>query len=318
MAIFALMGPFGSGKTTMACLTAVQKPVHVIDIDRKIRSMSLLQSAIKKGEITFKEIGETIHEGSLAGRLKALVNNDKPDRPPRGWAVFADYCASLEKDEQARRAGTIVVDTYTQLAPHLRAHIQFLCGHSKYQWDEWSIWKSIWMETTTVLVDYALGSCRVCGGFLDVKDSPNVKDYCPTCKDKLGSKDLIVNLHERVSEVPGEGNKKVTVTVSAKGGKQRTYVGDMKVKIAGSIEGSFGIEFGTHFTDVYALKVIMDKDNKPKWICRVMPDEQRDLRCSFSMSHTDWEPDFRQIRGVVARREIREEVKKSTPVSVAK
>jgi hypothetical protein len=269
MASIALMGPPGSGKTTMACLTA-PGPIHVVDIDRKIRSMSGLQKSIADGNLTYREIGETLTEDSMARRLDALVKDEKQTRPPRGWSNFANYCAELEKDADAKSCRTLVIDSYTQLAMHMKAHIQFLRGKSKFVWDDWSTWKSMWTEVTTILVDYALAN----------------------------DKHLVVILHERVSEKPGQQTGKVIVSTGGKGEKTREYIGTMDVRIAGSIEGAFGLEFGSYFTDVYGLRVEAERDKAPRWVCRVQPDNQRDLRCSFDTKGVlEFEPDFRKIWG---------------------
>lgn len=273
MSTIALMGPPGSGKTTMACLTA-PPPVHVVDIDRKVRAISSFKSGLENGSITYREIGETLSEDSLARRLDALVKDEKMARAPRGWTNFANYVGTLETDEQARKAKTIVIDSYTQLAMHMKAHIQFLRGKSKFVWDDWSTWKSMWSEVTTILVDYALSN----------------------------DKHLIVILHERVSEKPGEQTGKVMVKTGAKGEKSREYLGTMDVRIAGSIEGAFGLEFGSYFTDVYGLRVEAEQDKAPRWVCRVHPDNQRDLRCSYNTVREgkmilEFDPDFRQIWG---------------------
>jgi len=269
MASIALMGPPGSGKTTMACLTS-PPPVHVVDIDRKIRSMASLRRVVENGSLTYREVGETLSEDAMARRLDALVKDEKSARPPKGWTNFANYVGSLESDEQAKKAKTLVIDSYTQLALHMRAHIQYLRGKSKFAWDDWSTWKAMWTEVTTILVDYALSN----------------------------DKHLVVILHERVSEKPGPQTGKVMVTTGAKGEKSREYLGTMDVRIAGSIEGAFGLEFGSYFTDVYGLRVEAERDKPPRWICRVQPDNQRDLRCSFDVQgKLEFEPDFKKIWG---------------------
>jgi len=262
------MGPPGSGKTTMACLTA-PGPVHVIDVDRKVRAMASLQENIRNGTLTYREIGETLTEDSMSKRLEALVKDEKTTRPPKGWTNFANYCGELERDEDAKKAKTIVIDSYTQLALHMRAHIQFLKGKSKFAWDDWSTWKAMWTEVTTILVDYSLSN----------------------------DKHLVCILHERVSEKPGLQTGKVIVTSGAKGERSKEYVGTMDVKIAGSIEGAFGLDFGSYFTDVYALFVNVSREG-PRWVCRVHPDGQRDLRCSFAVGDKhEFEPNFREVWG---------------------
>lgn len=267
MAIVALMGPPGSGKTTMGALTAPRKPVHVIDVDRKIGSMASLQEAIGNGGLTYWTIDDPLTEDSLSQRLQSLVKDEKSVRPPKGWTAFANYCGRLDTDPDAKGAGTWMVDSTTQLGLHLKAHIQWLRGKSKFVWDDWNAWASVWKETTTILIDAALS--------LD--------------------KDLIVTFHERVSEIPSESTSRVLVKSSEKGGVQREYLGAMDVKIAAAIEGAFGLTFGAFFTEVYALRVEIE-NGKPKWVCRVLPDGKRDLRTSFDVGgRAEWPPDFKLI-----------------------
>jgi len=291
MAIIALMGPPGVGKSQMA-LTCLKKPLHVMDIDRKIRAMATYRTAVEKGEVSFKEIGETISEDGLSRRLKALVENKKGDRPPRGWNNFANYCETADKDAQFLKAGTICLDSATQLAPHLRAHIQFETGKGKFIWDAWSVWKALWQETLTILIDYCL-STATDGCKLDI----NKRQLA--CEHGCPEKDLIVIFHERVSEKPSEGTTQVRVTPSGEGGRTREYQGLMDVLICASIDGAFGLEFGTYFTDVYALRVDVDKNGTPEWVCRVHPDGQRDLRCSWPVKHHEFEPNFLRIKNDV-------------------
>lgn len=303
MAIVALMGPGGGGKSTMAGETAVRRPVHFVDIDRKVRSTARFHPFIMNGDITYKEIGESITEGNLNRRLQALIESYDKDKtevvqaakPPMGWTNFANYAGSMEEDPQAKAAGTIVLDSGTQLQPHLRAHIQYQNKKSKYVFDDWAIYGQIWSETISAFVDYCL-TCQTCKKIHQMK-----QEYDHANNDK----DLIFILHERISEKPTESTRKVTIRVE-KGVRQREYVGDMNVLIAGSIDGSFGLNFGTFFTDVYALKVRVDGNQVPKWICRVLPDGQRDLRCSYDVKgFAEWEPDFRQIWGVTPRKEVK-------------
>ena len=269
MSIIALIGPPGSGKTTMACLTSVNKPVHVIDIDRKIRSMVSLQGAIKKGELTVWELSESLMEDSLGSRMRALVENKAPSKPPRGWTMFANYSEKMESIEEVVKAGTIVLDSTTQLSYHMREHMQFLSNKTRYNWDLWSAWGSMWKELTTAYIDYCLST----------------------------NKDLIMIFHERVGEAPSEDTKKVIVKQS-EGGRQREYVGTMDVKVSAAIDGAYGKEFGTYFTEIYALEVKIEND-KPRWVCRVLPDRKRDLRTSFDVKgQAEWEPNFGKIWGV--------------------
>jgi len=266
MATIALMGPPGSGKTTMAVKTAVRRPVHLIDIDRKFRAQANLRDL---RDVTVWELRETLSEDSLASRIKALAASEKGVRPPKGYTTIANYIEGLEKDSDAQAAGTIVFDSTTQFQLHMREHMQFLEGKTKLTWDSWAAWGQLWREFTVIMIDYAIAQ----------------------------DKDLIFIFHERVSEVPGDKTDKVVLSRGEKGSLQRDYVGTMNVKIAGAIEGAFGLQFGTFFTDVYALYVEII-NGVPQWRCRVLPDGKRDLRCSFDVSnHAIWTPDLSQIWG---------------------
>lgn len=275
MATIALMGPPGSGKSCMAGLTA-PGPVHFLDIDRKVKATARLQKAIQAGEITYKEIGESFAEGNLKDRLAGFLENKTIVKiPPKGWTTFANYVGGLENDPVAKNARTIVLDTATQLGVHMWAHIQHVRGKGKFVWDDWNIWKNMWMETVNALIDYAANQ----------------------------DKHLIVCLHERVSEKPGDEVSQVRIVTDAQGQKSRDYLGGkLDVKVAGSIDGSFGLNFGTYFTDVYALRVDIESET-PIWKCRVHPDGQRDLRCSFPQQFkdgklvVDFEPSFKKIWG---------------------
>ena len=284
MSTVALIGPPGVGKSTMVVKTAVKRPIHILDVDRKVGSMATFQPYIKSGELTYKEIGETIAEDSLALRLNELVEDKKSNRPPRGWTAIANYVGQLEKDPQAQAAGTILWDSYTLTAQHMRAHIQWLKGKSKFVWDDWTTWYAMWTEVTTIMCDYALAT----------------------------GKDFMITIHERVNEKPGDRTKGVQVNehVSPQGVPMRskTYLGTMDILIAGSVAGQFGLEFAAHFTDVYRLAIDMVGDS-PKWVCRVLPDGLRDLRCSHEVyGQAEWEPDFGKIwnaqKPVVTTKEV--------------
>jgi len=159
----------------------------------------------------------------------------------------------------------------------------------------------MWTETTTILIDYALSNCYCGHGKtkhrIEEEEVFECKEINCLCKI-FHSKNFVMILHERVSEKPGQQTGKVIVSTGGKGEKTREYIGTMDVRIAGSIEGAFGLEFGSYFTDVYGLRVEAERDKAPKWVCRVHPDNQRDLRCSFDTKNVlEFEPDFRKIWG---------------------
>ena len=55
-----LMGPPGSGKTTMYVKTAPRRPLLVIDADRKLRSLPFVVPLIEKGDIFCWELDEAL------------------------------------------------------------------------------------------------------------------------------------------------------------------------------------------------------------------------------------------------------------------
>lgn len=264
-----LVGPPGSGKTTMATLTAIHRPVHVLDVDRKIGSMANLSGALASGDVSFWELGETLSEDGLKARAERLAQDKKPLRAPLGWLKFAEMCERLPKDEVSLRAGTWFLDSATQLVPHLKNIILFHSGTGGGVMAprEWGYFLQMWSETLTLLRDEAI---------------------------KL-DKDLIVSVHERVSEIPNRSTK-VTHEKNKAGQSERVFTGSMDMKIAPSIDGQFGLNMASYFTEVYALRVDM-VDGKPKWICRVKPDGLRDLRTSFDVQGEEFPPDFRAIWG---------------------
>lgn len=262
-----LIGPPGSGKSTMACLTAVHKPVHALDIDRKLRAMANLASAFESKQLTSWELEETISEGSLADRVKNISTNTKPTREPRGWNQFAKFVERLPSDEVSKRAGTWYVGSATLLSYHLVQSILFNDPKANVVFSprEWQYFLYVWQETITILIDTA----------------------------KANGKDLIIDVHERPGEVPTAGAK---VMYSGSGANRtREIIGTLDLKVWASIGGQFGGLIGAFFEEVYGLSVEIDGSHKPKWVCRLDPDGKRDLRCSFAHSTSEVEPDFRKI-----------------------
>lgn len=261
-----LLGPPGTGKTTMAGLTAVNRPVHFLDIDRKVRAMESLRGL---NDITTWELAETLSEDSLKSRVIRMAKGDKPQTAPQGWLKFAEMCDRIDKDEVSLRAGTWVVDSVTQLGPHLKNIILYHSGTgtSTMSPREWGYFLSMWSETITILRDAAIKH----------------------------NKDLIVTVHERVSDIPNRTTKVVHEKDRA-GVVQREFLGSMDMKISPSIDGQFGLLMASYFEEVYGLRVDME-GGKPKWVCRVKPDGLRDLRTSFDVDREEFPPDFRVIWG---------------------
>ena len=261
-----LQGKPGSGKSMMACLTAVNQPVHVMDIDRKIGSAGWAQDAIAKKELTYKEIDDPVDEVNIVSRVRSLVENKRALQAPKGWETFAKHFYELPKSDQGKAAGTWVIDSATILNEHFKSHISYLAERSKFAWDNWSALKAGWIDTLSVMRDVA----------------------------REHDKDLIITVHERIKEEPGDRSTGVRY-VDTKEGQQRQIVGTQDIAVWASIDGAFGELLGATCDEYYHLFVTVDGNGNPTWKCRVHPDGRRALRTSFVLAQHEYEPDFRKI-----------------------
>jgi len=264
-----LMGPPGSGKTTMYVKTAPRRPILVIDADRKLRSLPFVVPLIEKGDIFCWELDEALVEEKLSLRLKRFVANEKPLKEPKGWLKFAQFAEDLESKPEAKEAGTIVIDSLTLAFAHALRLITYWDdkGSATLSPRNWAGYLTMCQETISEFIDYS------------------------TRQDK----DLIFTVHEKVGEIPTDTGK--VIKRKGDGGIiEREYIGTMNVKVVPSIMGHFAYELAAYVQEFYALNVVLDKDRKPKWVCRVMPDGSRDLRTSYdTKGEVEVEPDFRKI-----------------------
>jgi len=120
-----LQGEPGCGKSMMGALTAINKPVHIVDIDRKVGSAAWAQEAIKKQELTYWELKEPIDDSNIKARNYSLVTNAKPNVQPMGWTRLADYVYEMPKSEDAKRAGASATSKRGRARPARRT-----LGHS--------------------------------------------------------------------------------------------------------------------------------------------------------------------------------------------
>lgn len=261
-----LQGEQGSGKSLMMCKTAIHKPVHVVDIDRKIKSSAWAQPLLESGELTYWELTEPYDEENMKSRMHQLVKNEKPIKMPMGLTNFAEYMYKLPELPEGKAAGTWGIDSTTLLNEHVKTHIQYLAGHSKFVFDNWSALKTWWMSTVSFLRDQA----------------------------KEQHKDLMFTVHERIGEKPGDQTAGVRYEMDAKGNRQRIIMGKQDLKIWASIDGAFGELFGANSDEYYHLYTDTD-DSGTKWRCRVHPDGRRSLRTSFMLKESVFEPDFHKI-----------------------
>jgi hypothetical protein len=271
-----LLGQPGSGKSVMTCTTlpSDKYPVHVFDLDRKIKSMALLKPFLDDGRVTYVELNETFQEESLTEMVLNLAsraeNKQKPTKKPLGWIMFDEMLtnASKGKDQGFSAAKTVLVDSFTVAVMHLMRLISFNAGTFAYEFKEWGA---------------LLQMCHI--------SIMSIIDLCA-----ITGKDLVMTVHERDWDVPDE-HSKVTYSVGQQGASIRTRVGQAYIKTAASIPGQFGTQIGMLFTDVYGLSVETPKEKgEPKWLCRVHPDWRRPfLRCSFPTLKHEHAPNFKQI-----------------------
>ena len=260
----------GGGKSVMAGRTAVQRPVHFCDIDRKILSAGWAQPYLEKEDITVWELAESIDEANYNARIATLTAKAKPLVQPKGWTMFGEYFNSHD-DPNWVKAGTVVIDSATMLNEHLKTHIQYLAQIGKYQWDHWFALKKGWMDTLSALRDLHIAH----------------------------GKDLIVTVHERDKSEPGDKTTGVKTEATFIPGQGTTYTevyqGTKDYKVWASIDGAFGSLIGVQMDEYYHLYVDTTDKDKPVWRCRVQPDGQRNLRTSFDVKQPVFNPDFRLI-----------------------
>lgn len=267
-----LMGAPGAGKSMMACLTVVNPPVHVIDVDRKMAASYWAEAALKSGALTYWELAEPLEEESIRSRVRQLATNEKMQRAPKGWVTFAEYYQRMPEQSEAKAAGTWVIDSGTQLGEHFKTHLMYLAGKNKLTFDQWMAYLTGWRDTLSFIRDVAIEH----------------------------NKDLIFIVHERDKEVAGDRTTGVKYEFVGSGdnlSKQRVLQGTLDLAVLPSIDGSFSQQIAGYFNEVYWLYVEedADKEKMPHWRCRVVPDGRRALRTSFKVTKPIHNPSFKEI-----------------------
>jgi hypothetical protein len=268
----------GDGKSMMIGMTAVNKPIHFIDIDRKIKSAGWAQESLKNGQISVWELAEPIDDSNLISRVRQLGaefagtgTGKGPMVAPKGWTRFAEYIYTLPKDETAMRAGGWAIDSLTLLNEHFKSHLMFLSKRNKFAFDQWNALKIGWLDTISVLRDLA----------------------------RENGKDLYFTVHERNKSEPGDntlGVKQEMVKFGEETAMKDVYVGMQDIVVLPSLDGQIAGMLGAHTDEFYHLYVKVSGE-KVEWKCRIHPDGKRSLRTSFVRTQSVWEPDFRKIWG---------------------
>jgi hypothetical protein len=260
-----LMGPPGSGKTTMGALTSPNKPVHIFDLDRKVDVMYGLKIAIAKGDVSYDELKVPLVEEGLAKRVELLSKRTPDAKAPMGWIELDRMLSNIKKNELAQKANTWMFDSWTIASAHLERVVSFHSGKIAFTFTEWGAFLKMNQEAISIIIDEA----------------------------KSMGKDVIFTVHEREIEVPGPETK-VIYSPGKDGNKTREYIGSLTLATAASIAGQFGQQIASHFGEVYALRVEV-RNNVPTWICRVKPDGKRPLRTSYPTDKEEFPCDFTEI-----------------------
>ncbi len=261
-----LMGPPGSGKTTMGALTTPAKRVHIFDLDRKIDVMYGLKIAIAKGEVTYDELKVPLVEESLTKRVELLSKRMPDAKAPMGWIEFDRMLVGIKKNESAMRAGTWMFDSWTIASAHLARIISFHSGKIAFTISEWGAFLKMNQEAVTIIIDEA----------------------------KSMGKDVIFTVHEREIEVPGPDTKVIYSPGKEGSLPTKEYIGSLTLATGTSVDGQFGRQLPSHFGEVYGLRVDI-RGGQPTWICRVRPDGKRPLRTSYPVAKDEYPCDLADI-----------------------
>ena len=143
---YLLIGPPGSGKTTLAC--SGRHPTLVIDIDQKADHMANIKHLVTSGDVTIMPIRERLVEDSLQHRA---LNPDKgPAKQPVGYIKIVEVLNRvLDEDPEFDKYNTIVLDSLTRLVEHLKRLLIYLRAQGKFGKDKgkegdmnWPSWGS--------------------------------------------------------------------------------------------------------------------------------------------------------------------------------
>lgn len=160
MSSIVLYGGPGSGKTTMAAsFCKLNKRVHILDMDRKVRGMHHLKPFVEKGLLTFWEPKAPLVEDGIAYRMKNIKSGLL--KQPKGYLEFADELDRIGKacaSEETRPPwDVLVLDSITRVNEHLKRMIMHVQGRPGIFLDDYGIILNNFEELFTFFFNLPFG-----------------------------------------------------------------------------------------------------------------------------------------------------------------
>lgn len=153
MGAYLLVGKPGSGKTTLACsMIKVGYKVHIIDVDKKSRTMDNLKDYRESGMLDIHEIKSSLQELSLADMINAIqgqplvktqegmkqIGQYTPKVMPSGFLEVCEMVDNLKDHPPEDHENIVpVLDSITRVDEHLKRLMKFFAKRPRLGFDEY-------------------------------------------------------------------------------------------------------------------------------------------------------------------------------------